>query len=79
MGWILPTLDQGFVTRRMFNAIMAEEKEVFIQSIIWYLKNIMAWFPLSVRNKLSGILVGEGMEYFVGRVQEMHTSRSKKD
>ena len=52
----------------MFNAIMAEEKEVYIQTIIWYLKNIMAWFPLGIRNWLSQILVGEGMEYFVGRV-----------
>lgn len=67
MGWILPTLKTERVTRRMYQAIIAEEKEVYIESIIWWLKNIVAFLPLSLKNRLSQLLVGEGMEYFRGR------------
>ena len=38
LRWILPTLRADEVTKRMYTAIMAEEKEVYIDPIIWYLK-----------------------------------------
>lgn len=64
LSWILPTLKADKVTRRMYQAIVAEEKEVFINSILWYLKVALQFLPLSIRNKLLQILVGEGMEHF---------------
>ena len=67
MGWILPTLKKEYVIDRMYNAIMAEEKEVFIPGTIWHMRNLLNILPLSLRHKLSNVLVGEGMEYFVGR------------
>lgn len=67
LGWILPTLKQEKVIDRMYNAIMAEEKEVFIPSLVWHLRNIMNCLPLAFKHYLANILVGEGMEYFVGR------------
>jgi len=41
LGFILPTLDANYVVERIFNAIRAEEKEVYIRNIIWYLKTIV--------------------------------------
>ena len=38
LRWILPTLKADKVIRRMHQAIMQEEKEVFIDPIIWYIK-----------------------------------------
>jgi len=49
---------------------MAEEKEVFIRSIIYYIKNLASFMPLDFRHYLSHIFVGEGMEFFVGRAQK---------
>ena len=62
----------------MFNAIMAEEKEVFIDNIIWYLKIFQSLLPLGFRNKLQNLLVGEGMEHFVGRVQHQQQQQQTK-
>ena len=38
MAWILPTLKAEKVVKRMHQAILQEEKEIFIDPIIWYLK-----------------------------------------
>jgi hypothetical protein len=46
---------------------MAEKKEVYISSIIYWLKMINMLLPLQLRNFVQHILVGEGMEHFVGR------------
>lgn len=78
MGWILPTLKAEKVTRRMHQAIMAEEKEVYIEPIIWWLKNITACFPLSIKNRLSKVLVGQGMEYFRGRQLDQQLQAKEK-
>ncbi len=67
LRWILPTLKANKVTQRMHQAIMAEEKEVFIDPIIWWIKVTLLVCPLSVRNWCVNILVGQGMEYFKGR------------
>lgn len=74
MRWILPTLQADKVTRRMFQAIMQEEKEVFIEPIIWWIKLLLQLVPLSLRNKALNLLVGEGMEHFVGRAQQVYNS-----
>ena len=58
MRFILPTLKAEYVTKRMHEAIMAEEKEVYIAPIIWWLKNLIQFLPLSVRNFVSTLLVG---------------------
>ena len=67
LGWILPTLKASKVTQRMHQAIMAEEREVFIDPIIWWIKVSLLFAPLSVRNWCTDLLVGQGMEYFKGR------------
>lgn len=74
LRWILPTLKAEKVTRRMHQAIMLEEKEVYIEPIIWWLKVLVPLLPLSVRNKALYILVGEGMEHFVGRAQMINSA-----
>lgn len=71
MRWILPTLKADHVTRRMYQAIMTEEKEVFIDPIIWWIKIIVQLIPLTLRNKCLHLLVGEGMEHFVGRAKQV--------
>lgn len=58
MAWILPTLKADKVTRKMHQAIMCEEKEVFIDPIIWYVKIALQLLPLSLRNKALNVLVG---------------------
>jgi|Transcript_26831 short-subunit dehydrogenase len=58
MRFILPTLKAEKVTRRMHQAIMAEEKEVYIEPIIWWLKNVMQFVPLALKTRCSQILVG---------------------
>ena len=63
-SWIMPTLKSEKVTRRMHQAIMAEEQEVFIQPIVWWIKVGLQFVPLGLRNKLLNLLVGQGMEYF---------------
>ena len=67
---VLPTLKVNEVCQRMHDAILAEEKEVFIDPIIWYVKFILQLLPLGLRNKAIHLLVGQGMEYFVGRSTE---------
>ena len=70
MRWILPTLKSDKVIRRIYSAIMTEEKEVFIDPIVWWIKISIQFVPLTIRNKLLNVFVGEGMEHFVGRVQQ---------
>ena len=48
----------------MYKAIMAEEKEVYIESIIYWLKVAMMFLPLSLKNWTCNVLVGQGMEHF---------------
>ena len=77
MAWILPTLKADYVAQRMHSAIMAEEKEVYIWAVIWYLKVLIMLLPLGLKNKLCQILIGDGMEYFVGRSKQF-MQESKK-
>ena len=58
MRLIMPTLKTERVTSRMYKAIMAEEKEVYIESIIYWLKVIMMFLPLSLKNWMCNVLVG---------------------
>ena len=77
----MPTLKADFVIRRMHRAIMAEEKEVFIQPIIFWLKIVLQLLPLQMRNYCLNLLVGQGMEYFKGRCEAVikATQETKKD
>ena len=43
---------------------MTEEKEVYIEPILWWLKIGLNFVPLSLRIKVNNLLVGQGMEYF---------------
>ena len=43
---------------------------MYIRGIIFYLKSINLMLPLSMRNWVNNLLVGEGMEHFVGRVKQ---------
>ena len=74
LRWILPTLRAEEVTKRMYTAIMAEEKEVYIDPIIWYLKIFLLVMPLGLRNRALNVLVGQGMEYFAGRKNEANSN-----
>ena len=58
LGWILPTLDPEYVSTRMYEAIMAEEKEVYIREIIWWLKHVCLVLPLVLKTRINHILVG---------------------
>ena len=78
LRWLLPTLKAEKVTRRMHQAIMTEEKEVFIEPILWWLKIGLNFVPLSLRIKVNNLLVGQGMEYFQGRCQEIFEKQPKK-
>ena len=49
---------------------MAEEKEVYITGILYWLKICQSLLPLTLKNKASNLLVGQGMEYFKGRQQQ---------
>ena len=77
LGWIIPALKADKVASRMYHAIRCEEKEVYIDPIVWYLKIFALVMPLSLRNKVSHLLVGQGMEFFVGRCQQLY--EEKKD
>lgn len=67
MEKILPTLDQNYVADRMYEAIMSEEKEVFIQSFIFWFKFLTMLLPLSIKNHIQQFMVGKGMDSFKGR------------
>ena len=69
LGLVVPMLEPTYVARRMHQAIMAEEKEVYIPSIIELLKNIFVCIPLSLRNRVAHLLVGTGMDSFTGRTK----------
>lgn len=49
IDFILPTLDKNNVADRMYEAIMAEEKEVFIQSFIFWFKVLTSLLPLWIK------------------------------
>ena len=67
LAYVLPTLDQNYVVNRMYEAILAEEEEVYIQSFIFWFKVLTAILPLTVKNLAYQILVGQGMDSFKGR------------
>lgn len=46
---IIPTLDENVVADRMYTAIMAEEKEVFIQWFLPWFKILTLLLPLAVK------------------------------
>lgn len=46
---ILPTLDENYVADRMYVAILAEEKEVFIQWFLIWFKVLTMLLPLAVK------------------------------
>ena len=48
MRFILPTLDANYVVQRMYSAIMAEEEDVYIRSIIYYLKIVIMILPMRI-------------------------------
>lgn len=55
----------------MYEAIMAEEKEVYIKPIIYWLKVLSMFMPLKMKNWIAQVFVGAGMEFFVGRAQKI--------
>ena len=70
LGLVIPMLTPLYVARRMYQAIIAEEKEVYIPSIIELLKNVFVCIPLGLRNLISQVFVGKGMEQFKGRAKQ---------
>ena len=67
LRFFLPTLDADAVAKQMYDDIMAEKQEVYISAIIYWFKMIHLMLPTTLRNFVSHVLVGEGMEHFVGR------------
>ena len=56
------------MAKRVFDAIMYEEIEVFIQWYTTYAQTILdALLPYEVKMKINHIMAGEGMKGFVGR------------
>ena len=70
MRFIVPTLKADYVVKRMYQAILAEEKEVYIPGQIYWLKVLNMFLPSTLRDWLTQRLVGDGMEFFVGRVEQ---------
>ena len=50
LRFIVPTLKTEYVTKRMYDAIMAEEKEVFIYWHLFWLKVVVTSLPLFLKN-----------------------------
>ena len=67
LDMILPTLEAQYVVEAMYTAIMAEQKEVYIKKIIFWLKVLGQLLPLQLRLIVQQKLVGDGMDFFVGR------------
>lgn len=68
LGTFVPMLRTDYVVRRMYQAILAEEKEVYIPSIIELMKDIfLTLLPRSLANMIAHELVGRGMDSFTGR------------
>ena len=67
MGKIIPTMDQNYVADRMYQAIMAEEEEVYIHSFIYWFKLLTLFIPLYVKTRVFQYMVGAGMDTWVGR------------
>jgi hypothetical protein len=51
----------------MYEAIMAEEQEVFIQSFLFWVKLLTSLLPLYVKDNLQQFMVGAGMDSFTGK------------
>ncbi len=51
----------------MYFDILAEKREVYISAIIYWFKMVHLLLPTVLRNIVAHVLVGEGMEHFVGR------------
>lgn len=49
LSMILPTLEAKSVVDIMYNAIMSEQKEVYIKPIIFWLKAFTVMLPLNLR------------------------------
>jgi hypothetical protein len=67
LSYILPTLDQVWVGRRIFEAVVYKEKEVYLP---WYVEHIIyvsKWIPVGVKSFLVRRMVGDGMKTFTGR------------
>ncbi len=67
LRFFLPTLDAEAVAMQMYHDIMAEKSEVYISAIIYWFKMVYLFLPTPLRNLAAHVLVGEGMEHFVGR------------
>jgi NAD(P)-dependent dehydrogenase (short-subunit alcohol dehydrogenase family) len=67
LGYIIPTLKLDDVANRMYKSIMAEEEEVYIYSFVFWLKTIVQLLPVTVKNVLLDVLIGSGMDQFLGR------------
>ena len=49
MDKVVPTLDEDVVADRMYEAIMSEEKEVYIRHFIFWFRVLGMLLPLKVR------------------------------
>jgi all-trans-retinol dehydrogenase (NAD+) len=50
VGMIIPTLDANYVVETMYSKIMSEQKEVYIENVIFWLKTIVLILPLKLRH-----------------------------
>ena len=57
---------------------MAEEREVFIERQMFIFKILDTVLPLSIRDKIVHVLVGEGMEYFNHAAGELRAQAKQK-
>lgn len=53
LGLVMPTLDAHYVVDVMYAAIMSEQTEVYINPIIFWLKQVVQTLPLSLRVLMS--------------------------
>ena len=76
--FIVPTLKTEYTTKRMYDAIMAEEKEVYIYGFLDWLRIAIQCVPLRMKHFIAEQLVGKGMEHFVGRSQEIFEAQQRQ-
>ena len=75
---MIPTLDQVYTAKQIYNAIMREEKEVYIWWFIAYMRFIVDLMPLKMRYWITKIMMGNGMKTFVGRHGQVQTTDEGK-
>ena len=68
---IIPTIDQHHACKRIYDAVIYEEAEVYIYWFLYYVDTMMRLLPLCVSQFLYKHLFAKGMKTFEGRKEQL--------